>query len=74
MKKKMTAKEFKEIIKRCGLDNSYESCLCMIANHYYDESKKAKQKGYGHTAEWYREIFDIIDDELKEREYLETLL
>ena len=71
MKKKMTAKEFKEILDRCNLDNSYESCLSRMANYFYDESKKSIKKGYFHTAEWYREIFAIIDDELTQRGYFE---
>ena len=71
MKKKMTAKEFKEIIKRCGLDNSYESCLAIMANYYQDESERVKKEGWKHTAKWYGEIFDIMFNELEEREYFD---
>ena len=69
--KKMTAKEFKEILDRCGVDNSYESCLTRMSNYFHDESKKAKQKGYVHSADWYQEISDIINDELEERGWFE---
>ncbi len=71
MKKKMTAKEFKEIIKKCGIDNSYETCLAIIANHYKNESERVEKEGYKHTAKWYCEIFDIIFNELEEREYFD---
>lgn len=71
MSKKMTAKEFKEILDRCGLDNSYESCLCRMANYYQDESKRAKEQGYDHTARWYGVIFDTMLDELKKREFFD---
>ena len=71
MSKKMTAKEFKEILSRCGLDSSYEACLCRMGNYFYDEGKRAKEKGYEHSSKWYQEIFDIINDELKEREYFD---
>lgn len=68
---KMSAKEFKEIVKRCGIDNSYESCLSIMASYYYDESHRVKKQGYTLTAEWYQEIGDIMLNELDNRGYFD---
>lgn len=70
MKKKMTAKEFKEILNECDLVNSYESCLCTMALYYYNESKKFEQKDDYQRAKWYKDIFIIIGYKLNEHGYI----
>lgn len=71
MKKKMTSKEFEDIIARCSINNSYENCLCMIANHFYDESTKMKRDGYVYAANWYKELSNFITNELQDRGYFD---
>ena len=69
--KKMTAKEFKEILEMANINTDFVSILTTIANHEYDESKEFEAKGYKNGARSYMESFEIITNELVDRGYVE---
>lgn len=69
--KKMTAKEFKEILAMANITPDYVRVLTLIANHEYDQGKEMETKGYKHGARSFYESFETITDELVSRGYVE---
>lgn len=72
--KKMTNKEFKEVLKKADVDFEtfgYEGILNMLSIFFDRESAYAMKQGCELVARHERERADIIFDELNNRNYYE---
>lgn len=72
--KKMTTKEFKEVLKAAHIDFDFigwEGILVMISNHYFTTAKEFDKKNLKSGAEAYRKNASKIHEILEERGYFE---
>lgn len=68
MNNKMTAKEFKEILRKADINFNimgYEGILNIICVHYFDQANREEKKGLKHASELYRKQAMIINNELE---------
>ena len=71
--KKMTAKEFKEILEMANVSTDFEALLSIIANQQMVHRNDMKAKGYEQAARSYEESFNTIYNELDERGYFDRV-
>lgn len=64
MNKKMTAKEFKEVLRKARIKVDYETALLMISNYLYSDYERLKKAGLVSAADYYHEQWTIISEEL----------
>ena len=67
MNKKMTAKEFKEVLRKAHIQADYETALIMISNYLYNDYARLKKSGLVNAADYYHEQWTIISEELSKR-------
>lgn len=67
MNKKMTAKEFKEVLRKAHLKPDYDMALIMISNYIYNDYERLKKAGLNGAADYYHEQWTIISEELSKR-------
>lgn len=70
--KKMSNKEFKQILNDSGLDTKiwgYDSILNMVVRCLYNDAKNSEERGFKLSAEHDRERANKIFDELEKRGY-----
>lgn len=72
--KKMTCKEFKEVLNEVGVGfNSWEQVLVQIANYQFYEAKDFDKKGLKYGAKGYRDCGLKIVEILDERGFYDNL-
>ncbi len=72
--KKMTTKEFKEVLKAAHIDFDFigwEGILVIISNHYYNTAKEFEEKNLKYGADDYKKNASKIHEILEERGYFE---
>lgn len=67
MNKKMTAKEFKEVLRKAHIQADYEMALIIISNYLYNDCERLKMAGLVGAADYYHEQWYIISNELDKR-------
>lgn len=67
MNKKMTAKEFKEVLRKANIKADYEMALLMISNYIYYDHERLKKAGLNGAADYYHDQWNIISEELSKR-------
>lgn len=69
MAKKMTLKEFKEVLEMAGISSSYEDILNQLAQNNHRMAEECRQMGLIAATRKCKEIGDVIYEELESRGY-----
>ena len=69
--KKITTKEFNEILAKVNCENTKEHILCIISNYYEYMSGKTKEDGYANISDLYHKESIIISDFLDSKGYFD---
>lgn len=73
MAKKMTGKEFKEVLAMAGLSLDYEEILNQLSQNNYRMAQQCEEMGCPSAALKCREAADVLSEELNERGYFKDL-